>query len=101
MLKHSLVSFPTDNYFSIRCSNPQRGEGEDAEIGVPDAFKLRERERVFAEAALDGVAGAVKILNEPVLISGKAGGVGRVLADVAAHGGEPLGERAAALRLKI
>ena len=101
MLKHSLVSFPADNYFSIRCSNPQRGEGENAEVGAPDAFKLRERERVFAETALDSVAGAVEILNEPVLIPGKAGGVGRVLVGVAAHGGEPLGERAAALRLEI
>lgn len=83
------------------CLYPQRGEGEDAEVGAPDAFKLRERERVFAEAALDRVAGAVEILNEPVLIPGEAGGVGRVLVGVTAHGGELLGERAAALRLKI
>lgn len=66
---------------------------QDAEVIRPDIGKLTERQGIFPAARLDREAGAAVVLNEPVLISRVAGGVGRGRDVIAAHGGKLPGDR--------
>ncbi len=86
-------------FFHVSCN--ERAEGEDAEI-IPIYFvKPRYRQRILAASGLNGIARAVKILNEPVLVPGKARRIRRILHGVAGHDRECLGNRAGVCRLII